>query len=139
MSSSKNRQAHGRLSTRLNVITINIKKNPGISRGCLHRYLYITRVERICQVEFSNHPLNKQSTIDNRQNKRFNKSTIDYMTDKLRVKLNDPLLGAGMVALALSKLGEAEVESISNYAIRKATHPGKVFVTICNNTIKDKS
>lgn len=89
-------------------------------------------------MDFSNHPLNnRQSIIDS--SKKVSKSTIDYETNRLRGKLGDPNLGAGLVALALQWLGQAEIESISDYVLRKANHPGKAFVTICNNAIKEKS
>jgi hypothetical protein len=87
----------------------------------------------------------RQSTIDSRQTKKlsFNsrqstidKSTVDYVTNKLRIKLNDPQLGSRMVALALAKLGEGELNNISDYVLRKAHNPGAAFVTICSNSIK---
>ena len=88
-------------------------------------------------MDFSNHPINnnRQSIVDKRN---FSKSTVDYQTERLREKLNDPNLGSRMVALVLAKLGEAEINNIADYALRKADHPGKVFVTICNNVIKEK-
>jgi len=85
-------------------------------------------------------PDSTQRLVDSRQSteKKATKSTIDYKTQQLRTRLHDPTIGEGMVALALTKLGEAEIESIAAYALRKGTHPGKVFVKICSNAIKAK-
>lgn len=90
------------------------------------------------KLDFSNHPLNnnRQSIID--ETNKLTKSIIDYHTDRLRTKLNDPTIGAGMVALGLRELGEAELNNISDYALRKADNPGKVFVKICGNTVNAK-
>lgn len=90
-------------------------------------------------MDFKNHPLNnRQSIVDNRQTKVFSQSTIDYQTNRLKTKLGDPNLGEGLVALALMKLGEAEIEKIANYVLRKANHPGKAFVSLCNKAIKER-
>ena len=83
--------------------------------------------------------LNKQSTVDSRLNKQVKQSTVDYHTDRLRTKLNDPELGERLVALALLKLGEGKLTEISDYVLRKADNPGKAFVGLCNKLIKEKS
>ena len=87
-------------------------------------------------MDFSNHPL---STIDNRQTKKFNKSIIDYETQRLRTKLNDSTIGEGMVALALANLGESQINNLSDYALRKANNPGRAFVALCNKLIKENA
>lgn len=52
---------------------------------------------------------------------------------------NDESLGSRMVAKALLKLGEAEVNSIAEYVMRKAdVSPGRAFVVICNNAINNR-
>jgi hypothetical protein len=87
-------------------------------------------------VDFTNHPHNRLSIID--KTKKFNQSIIDYRLKQLRLKLHDPNLGAGMVALALSKLSEADIDNIADYALRKGNHPGKAFVGLCNKLIKER-
>lgn len=87
-------------------------------------------------MDFSNHPLNNQSTVDSRLSNKLNQSTIDYTHHKLSVLLKDDNLGKGLVATALKRLGEAEVLSIANYAVRKGTHPGRLFVAICNKALQ---
>jgi hypothetical protein len=82
--------------------------------------------------------LNKQSIIDNRESKYSNKSIIDYKTNQLREKLKDESLDEGMVALALKKLGEGEVDKILSYVLRKSHTPGRAFVKICHNAMKAK-
>lgn len=86
-------------------------------------------------MDFSNHPLSRQSTIDS--TKKLKQSTIDYQVNRYRELLKDPTLGAGFVAQAVMKLSEHEMDHIADYAIRKAKHPGKAFVTICYNAMKD--
>lgn len=81
----------------------------------------------------------KQSIIDNRQNKiNLTKSIIDRTTTELKQQLHDEHLGEGMVANALRYLGEAQIRSIADYAVRKGRNPGAVFVSICNKEIKAK-
>lgn len=83
--------------------------------------------------------LNRQSTIDNRQDKYLKQSIIDYQLNNLRVLLQDNELGAGLVAQALKTLGEGQVNSIADYAVRKGSHKGKLFVSICNKAIREKT
>ena len=83
--------------------------------------------------------LNRQSSIDNRLNKYNNKSIIDYKTSELQEKLNDKTLDAGMVALALERLGEGEINKILSYVLRKSHTPGRAFVKICHNAIQAKA
>lgn len=80
-----------------------------------------------------------KSTIDNRQVNKLKQSTIDYQLSELQTQLNDKDLGKGLVATALSVLGEHQVRSIADYAVRKGNHPGKLFVSICNKAIKEKT
>ncbi len=87
-------------------------------------------------MDFNNHPLSRQSTVNNQP--KLKQSTIDYQVSKYRTLLKDPNLGAGLVAEALMKLSESEVDHIADYASRKGTHPGKVFVRICNNAMREK-
>lgn len=70
---------------------------------------------------------------------KLKQSTIDYQTDRLRKQLNDPELGSRMVALSLSKLGEAKINELVDYVTRKSDHPGKAFVGLCHKLIKEKS
>lgn len=79
---------------------------------------------------------NRQSIID--KVNKYNQSIIDYTTTKLREQLKDDNLGTGMVAYALNSLGEAQVNNIADYALRKGTAPGKLFVTICDKAIRQK-
>jgi hypothetical protein len=92
-------------------------------------------------MDFSNHPLNKQSTIDNRQSKTLKQSTIDidYLAKEIRLLLNDETVGNALIAKAFKYLGEAQVRSIADYATRKAHTPGRAFVSICAKELNKKS
>lgn len=72
-------------------------------------------------------------------NKSITQSTIDNKTHQLREKLGDETIGTGMVVLALTKLGEPEIDRIVEYVLRKAHSPGRAFVAICNKAIREKS
>lgn len=89
-------------------------------------------------MDFSNHRLNNQSTVDSRLSKHIKQSTVDYHTERLRKKLNDPDLGERMIALGLLKLGEGKLNELSDYTLRKSDHPGKAFVRLCDKLIKEK-
>lgn len=90
-------------------------------------------------MDFSNHPLNKQSTIDNRRLNIFNQSIIDSTHYKLSTLLQDDNLGKGLVALALKHLTESEIYNLADYAKRKGDHPGKAFVGLCKKAVREKS
>ena len=94
--------------------------------------------DKSSSMDFTHHPLNKQSTVDSRYSKQLNQSTVDYTTNKLRTKLNDPELGERMVALGLLKLGEGKLTELSDYVLRKSDNPGKAFVSLCDKLIKEK-
>lgn len=66
-------------------------------------------------------------------------SSIEYKTSQLRGKLGDPTLGEGTVALALKYLSESQIDSIADYVLRKANNPGRAFVKICSNKVKEVS
>lgn len=92
-------------------------------------------------MDFTNHPLNKQSIVDNRQNINTNKSIIDIdeLVNKLRLELGDSTIGSALVAKAFKYLGEAQVRNIADYANRKATQSaGRAFVKICSNELNKK-
>lgn len=68
----------------------------------------------------------------------LNTSIIDKLTNDIQVKLNDPTIGNALVAKALKHLGESQVLSIADYALRKANNPGRAFVKICSNALSNK-
>lgn len=85
-------------------------------------------------MDFSNHRLNKPSIID--KGNKLTKSIIDYHTDRLRTVLSDPTLDSPFVAKALQNISEAQINDIADYAVRKGTHKGKLFVSICNKVMQ---
>lgn len=90
-----------------------------------------------CQVEnLKSLTSSRQSTVD--KVTRTNQSTIDYRLDQLREKLNDPTLGKGFAVNIYRSLSEYEINNIAEYAVKKGNHPGKLFVRICLNAIRDK-
>lgn len=64
---------------------------------------------------------------------------VDRVTGYLRVKVKDPYLGRAFVEKALAVLPESELYSIAEFALREGNHPGRLFVSVCNKAIKEKS
>ena len=54
----------------------------------------------------------------------------------LRTRLNDQTLGERFVVQISNKLSESEIYNICEYAVRKGTHPGKLFVSICYKAMR---
>ena len=85
-------------------------------------------------MDFSTHKLpSRQSIVDN---KTLKQSTVDYLTMDLRTRLNDQTLGERFVVQISNKLSESEIYNICEYAVRKGTHPGKLFVSICYKAMR---
>lgn len=89
-------------------------------------------------MDFSNHPLNSQSIIDNRLKNKQNQSIIDYQHHRLKTLLKDENLGKGFVAKAVQHLSEADIDNFADYALRKGNHPGRAFVGLCRKALTEK-
>lgn len=91
-------------------------------------------------MDFTNHPLNRKN-IDNRVPKpsEINKSIIEGKTFYLRNRLRDQSIDVRMVAKICQHLTEKDIEDFTDYALRKASNPGRAFVKLCHNAMQYKS
>ena len=83
--------------------------------------------------------INRQSIIDNRQEKVLRQSIIDRETIRLRTLLQDESLNAGFVAKALKHLSEYQINSFADYAVRKGSHKGRAFVGLCEKIMRQNN
>lgn len=82
-----------------------------------------------------------QNPIDNRVPKpvQLNQSIIDRETFLLRERLHDPTLDSRMVAKIVQNLSEKDIQDFVDYALRKASNPGRAFVKLAYNAMQYKS
>lgn len=81
------------------------------------------------------------SLIDNRQKELTSLSIVDksiidnkhnHLVQDLREMLHDPTLGSGFIYKISKVLSQADIHNIAEYAVRKGTSPGRLFVSICH-------
>lgn len=87
-------------------------------------------------MDLTNYTLNKQSTSISTVS--TSKIDIDRTTGILREKLKDPKLGKAFVKKALGVLPQSQLDSIAEFALREGSHPGRLFVSVCDKLIKEK-
>lgn len=68
----------------------------------------------------------------------YRSSIIDTLTTKLQQQLGDTTLEWRFITFAFNRLGEGQLLSIADYAVRKGNIPGRLFVRICMNEMRKR-
>lgn len=81
-------------------------------------------------------------SIDLSIRKEFKKSIIDKSivyskTLTLRTKLHDETLGEHFVWKCLNNMSEYQIDSVTEYVIKKANTPGRAFVSLCTKIMNE--